>query len=226
MELSLESTAQPLKSPARITLASTSHLLLEALRHSISSASDLEVAVELCGARPDAHLLERHPCDVLIAGTSVFGFSEPERIHELTSRHPETRIVVFSAEPTPLDRVLRVIRAGARGFLLNEAGSEEVLGALREVIEGRLYVPASLERVFAEQHLLGRTRSPEERLTNREIQVLTRLAEGWTNKEAANDLCISVKTVDTHRASLLRKLELRNNSDLTRFAIRSCLVKP
>ena len=118
----------------------------------------------------------------------------------------------------------RLIRAGASGFLVKAASTDELLGAIRKVASGGIYVsPAMMEKMVSR---IGQPADaqPESALSDREMQVLLRLSRGATTREVASSLNLSVSTVETYRSRILEKLHLRNNSDITRFAIRRRLI--
>jgi DNA-binding NarL/FixJ family response regulator len=123
---------------------------------------------------------------------------------------------------TDEQHAMRTLRAGASGFLTKSAGVDELVHAIKEVHAGRRYLPPDIERDIAEEVASTETaRKQVEILSKREFQVMCFLARGMTNREIGEELGISVKTVDTHRGHVLKKLHLRNNSDITRFAIRN-----
>ena len=118
----------------------------------------------------------------------------------------------------------RLIRAGAAGFLVKAASTDELLEAVRKVARKGVYVsPAIMEKMVSR---MGQTPedAPESVLSDREMQVLLRLGKGATTREVSQSLSLSVSTVETYRSRILEKLNLRNNSDLTRFAIRRGLI--
>jgi DNA-binding NarL/FixJ family response regulator len=118
----------------------------------------------------------------------------------------------------------RLIRAGASGFLVKAASTDELKAAVRKVASGGVYVsPAIMEKMVAR---MGNPEAdvPEKALSDREMQVLLRLARGMATKEVAKSLSLSKSTVETYRGRVLEKLNLRNNSDITRFAIRRKLI--
>ncbi len=119
---------------------------------------------------------------------------------------------------------IRLIRAGAAGFVVKGASPEELVKAIRKVAGNGTYVsPMVLEKMVGR---MGQpeTSAPESVLSDREIQVLVRLARGATTREVSDELHLSISTVETYRSRILEKLTLRNNSDLTRFAIRRGLI--
>lgn len=211
----------PLRDPpkTRIALLSESKLIAEALTAKIAQAADLV----LVGAKADLararDVARSTSVDVVILVSNRAIEDKVDCVRSLTGNGSCGKVLVLCSEPASWHVALRLVRAGARGFLSAEVGSDEVVQAVRAITAGRLSLPPALERKLAERQLLGYDKLPEELLTDRELQVLRKLAQGHTNKEIAGLLCISPKTVDAHRANVLSKLGLRNNSDLTRFAL-------
>ena len=115
---------------------------------------------------------------------------------------------------------VRAMRAGAAGYVKKSANIDELLDAIDRINRGEQVVPAEIEAALARK----RSEHPAQILSQREFQVMSYLAAGKTNREIAELLTISVKTVDTHRGHVLKKLRLRNNSDITRFAIQNGLM--
>lgn len=114
------------------------------------------------------------------------------------------------------DLAARYVRAGAQGVFLGSTTPEELTSGLRSIARGEMVAPPQVVSLLSSDTLQAGSLE----LSSREFQVLERLAQGWTNREIAEQLNISIKTVDTHRGHVLKKLRLRNNSDLTRFAVK------
>ena len=125
-------------------------------------------------------------------------------------------VIVQTAQGS-IETVVRAMRAGAAGYVKKSGNLDELIGAIEKVHRGEQVVPAEVEAALARK----RSEHPAQILSQREFQVMSYLAAGKTNREIAAILEISVKTVDTHRGHVLKKLRLRNNSDITRFAIQS-----
>lgn len=164
-----------------------------------------------------------HVLFVVHTGTTI---DELEVIQRVGSLARETKLLVLS--PAVSQYVsLRILRAGAHGILSSSATSAETLRAIRTVHKGEVYLTPQLQRAAAERYLgVDDQTAPEERLSDREYQVMRLLALGHTNREIAASLGVGVKTIDTHRANLLRKLDIRNNADVARFAIRAGIIDP
>jgi len=134
-----------------------------------------------------------------------------------------TRILILTMYANE-EYAIRLIRAGAAGFIVKGASTDELLGAIRKVFNKGTYVSPSILEKMAMRVGQPQGDTPESVLSNREMQVLLRLAWGATSREVSEELSLSLSTVETYRSRILEKLGLRNNSDLTRFAIRRQLI--
>jgi two-component system invasion response regulator UvrY len=173
-----------------------------------------EEAVEQC--------MQLEP-DVIILDYSLPDMDGLETTLNIMSLGTKTRVLILTMYANE-EYAIRLIRAGATGFIVKGAPPEELLAAVRKVAGKGTYVsPAVLDK------LIGRMgdsqlETPEATLSDREIQVLVKLAKGATTREVSEELHLSISTVETYRSRILEKLNLRNNSDLTRFAIRRRLI--
>lgn len=167
-------------------------------------------------ADADAHVM------VVLAGQQT-----ESSLHELkrTLRHHPGAHPLMMALKRNDDEAARLIRCGARGYIALSEPAAEWITAIARVAQGALFVPRSLQESFATRYLSPTDDAPESQLTTRELSVLRLLAEGMRNDEIATSLFISVKTVDTHRMNLMRKLQLRSNVDIVRFALRRHLIE-
>lgn len=172
---------------------------------------DVAVVTPLKGAAP--LLLAAAPELILIeTGTVTPAF---DLVAELVRDLAACRVMVVVLDEDP-DIAARYLRSGARGVFLGSTTQEEVVAGIRAVQRGEMAAPPSVIALLRPD-----TSQPGSlELSSREFQVLELLAQGWTNREIADHLHISIKTIDTHRGHVLKKLRLRNNSDLTRFAVK------
>jgi len=154
--------------------------------------------------------------DVLVLDLTMPEKDGFDTTRELRALHPKARILVVTLHDD-VEHAIRVIRAGALGFISKDVPVATLVEAIETVAAGDPYHPDALKD---ELEHLGTAREGAGVLSDREFQVMCMLAKGLTNREIASKLCISVKTVDTHRLRILRKLELRNNAELARFAVR------
>ena len=200
------------------------HTLVRAgLCRILGDEGDIEVVGETGSGQHAVKLCEELKPDVVILDyglPDMDGLDVTSQIIPLTTGARILILTMYANE----DFAIRLVRAGAAGFVVKGASPDELLTAVRKVAQGRTYVsPAILEKMVGR---MGQreTETPEAALSDREIQVLVRLAKGATTREVSDELSLSVSTVETYRSRLLEKLNLRNNSDLTRFAIRRGLI--
>jgi two-component system invasion response regulator UvrY len=148
-----------------------------------------------------------------------------EVISQLRSFYPELPIIILTMHEEE-QFVVRAIEAGAMGYITKRSAPEQLVKAIRKVYAGFRYLTEEAAELLVLRVARGaKGRSPLDALSMRELQVLKRLALGHTNREIAESYCISIKTVDTYRARLLKKLNLRNNAELSRFAIQNKLIE-
>jgi DNA-binding NarL/FixJ family response regulator len=209
----------------RVVLADDHALVREGLRRMLGGSGAIEVAGEAADGTEAVALARELSPDVLLLDISMPRKDGIEATTELTALGLPTRILILSMHSDE-QYALRTLRAGAHGFIWKGARFEELVRAIGEVAAGRRYLPADIEQAFADKYLSpDADKSPVELLSRREFQVMCYLANGMTNREIAALLEISIKTIDTHRGHVLKKLKLRNNSDITRFAIQHGYVQ-
>jgi DNA-binding NarL/FixJ family response regulator len=198
----------------RLAIAEDHTIVRWALREALGKADDIEVVGEAGTAAETLSMLATVKPDVLILDLSLPDKSGFDVLSELRTIETAPLVVVLTwhAEPT---YAARAIALGAHGYVHKAVEPEALLYALRAVARGEQVIPPGVEELVAhgENH-------PASSLTAREQQVMEMLSRGLTNREIAEQLQISIKTVDTHRGHVLKKLGLRNNSELTRFAVK------
>ncbi len=209
----------------RISIADDHRIVREGLRRILDAASDIEVMDEasngreiiekVCASRPDVVVLD-------VSMPEMDGLDATKQIHTL---FPDLPILILTVHPAR-QYALRILRAGARGYLDKQAAPEELIRAVRRVAAGERYLSPEVSEELAMQLLGDRPDfSRVQSLSDRELQVLCLIAKGRKSTEIAQELSLSIKTVNTYRARILVKLELRNSADLTRFAIENNLIK-
>jgi DNA-binding NarL/FixJ family response regulator len=208
----------------RVLIADDHPVVRRGLRQMLDAESDLDVVVE---ARDGHEVIEqsaRVPWDVAVLDYNMPGKGGIELVKELRRRYPERPVLVLSMYPE--DRyALRLLKAGAAGYLNKESAADELVGALRKVAGGGRYVSAALGERLA-QSMAGDGDVPlYEKLSDREYQIMWLLASGKTVGEVARQLFLSPNTVSTYRTRIFAKLGVKNNSELMRYAIRHQLVE-
>jgi len=206
----------------RVLVVDDHPLMREGVAQWIERAPDLEVCGEADSAAHALSLAERLKPDLVLTDISLPGRDGLELIKELHAQRPELPVLVLSMHEESL-YASRALRAGARGYLMKRAGGDRVLEAIREVFQGRIAVSPDMATHLLEEYAGRRSRShrvPLPNLTDREFEVLQLIGEVKTNREMAEQLHLSQKTVETHRVHLMRKLKLKNAAELLRFALQ------
>ena len=210
----------------KVFLADDHAIFRAGLRRLVEEAGDMVVVAEAADGREAIEQIDDAMPDVVVIDISMPGLDGLEVISQLSSSHPALPVLVLTMHEEE-QYVVRTISAGAKGYITKRSVPEQLVKAIRKVHAGGRYLTEEAAELLALRMASGaRDRSLIDTLSNREIQVLRRLVLGQTTREIAEVYHISVKTVDTYRSRLLQKLNLRNNAELTRFAIQNDLVAP
>ena len=205
-----------------IVLADDHHVVRQGLRSLLEAEPDFSIVGEAGDGLEAAQLVERLQPDVLVLDLMMPGLNGLEVTRQVSQRSPQTHVVILSMHPNEA-YVLEALRAGAAAYVIKESTSAELVRAVREAVAGRRYLsPPLSERAIKAymQKAESAALDPYETLTAREREVLHLAAEGHNNAEIADRLFISRRTVETHRANLMRKLGLRSQTDLIRYALQ------
>jgi len=212
----------------KVLLVDDHQIVREGLRALLTNAPDMEVVGEASDGRDAIDMAGKLHPDVVVMDLSLKGLHGEGAIRELRKRNTDARILVLSMYGSP-DYVRPAVRAGAMGYLVKGSGISEFVDAIRAVSSGQPFyspeVRQAAEQARTEPAPPGE-RSPLDELTAREREVLQLVALGQTNREIAETLGLSAKTVDGHRTRIMAKLDLHDAASLTRFAIRHGLVSP
>ncbi|MFZ5587153.1 MAG: response regulator [Thermodesulfobacteriota bacterium] len=210
----------------RVLLADDHSIVRAGLRRLIEDAGDMEVVVEASDGRQAIALALKERPDVAVVDLSMPGLDGLEVISRLHQQMPGLPVLVLTMHEEE-QYVVRSLAAGAKGYMTKRSAPEQLVGAIRKVQAGGRYLSAEVAEALAMRVARGGGASSSlESLSNREVQVLRALAMGRTNREIAEAYNLSVKTVDTYRFRLLKKLNLRNNAELSRYAMQHGLIEP
>ena len=211
----------------RIVIAEDYTILREGLRALISSNPEYEVVGEAGDGHEAFQRVEKLKPHLVLMDLSMPRMNGMDAIREIRKRVPETKILVLTVHKTE-EYILATLKAGANGYVLKDATHDELMMAVGNVLSGKRYISPGISEKVIEGYLDGRktikSRTSWDTVTHREREILKLIAEGYRNKEIAEYLCISVKTVEKHRANLMEKLDLHNVQVLTAFAIEKGLV--
>ncbi len=207
----------------RVLIADDHPIVRRGLLQIVADQPDMTVAADTGDGREVLRLVDEQPLDVLVLDMNMPGMSGLEVLSELRRLHPRLPVLILSVHPEG-ELAMRVIKAGAAGYLNKDIAPEELTEAIRRVVGGKKYVSAALGELLATSLEMG-SEPPHASLSDREYQVLRLIASGKTVSEIAGEIAISVKTVSTYRARILEKMSMRTNAELTHYAIRNRIVE-
>lgn len=211
----------------RLVIAEDHTILRQGLKALLSSNPDLEVVGEAQDGIEAIRCVEKTKPDLLLLDLNMPRMDGISVIRDIKKRFKETKIVVLTMHKVE-EYVVEAFRWGVEGYCLKSSPLEELLMALRSVLSGKFFVSPDISGKVLEGYLAGQKdikgKSSWDTLTPREKEVLKMVGEGYKNKEIANYLCISAKTVEKHRANVMQKLDLHSASALTSYAIEKGLV--
>ena len=213
----------------RVLLADDHQLVRAGMRALIDSLPGFEVAGEAADGREVLRLVRDDGIDLVVMDLSMHGLNGLDATARIAKDHPEIRVVVLSMH-TSENYVLDALRAGARGYVIKDSAPEELERALRAVAAGQRYLSPAISHFLLDDYLRlargGDAQQAAARLTARQREILQLIAEGRSTREIAGRLSISIKTVETHRAQIMQRLDVRDVASLTRYAIRLGLITP
>jgi len=211
----------------RIVIAEDHTILREGLRALLSAKPDYEIVGEAEDGNAAIHCVEKLKPNLVLMDLSMPRMNGMDAIKEIKKRSPETKVLVLTVHKTD-EYIMATFQAGADGYVLKDSTHAELELAIQNVLSGKYFISPGISEKLIGGYLQGKKTlkitTPWETLTQRERGILKLIAEGYKNKEIADYLCISVKTVEKHRANLMQKLDLHNISDLTAFAIGKGLI--
>lgn len=225
--LALSVSGMSVKTKKQIVIAEDHTILREGLRMLLSSHAELEIAGEARDGLEAIRRVKELAPDLLLLDLSMPRMNGLEAIREIKKRCPETKILALTVHKAE-EYVLASLEAGADGYVLKDATHDELLTAIKSVLAHKRYLSPDVSETVIQGYLEGKktikSKSSWDTLTQREREVLKLVAEGYKNREVADLLCISVKTVEKHRANIMEKLDLHNVSELIAFAMERGLV--
>ncbi len=205
-----------------IVLADDHHVVRQGLRALLETEPDFRVVEEASDGLEVVRLVEKLKPDILVVDLMMGGMNGLEAARQVRKLSPHTNVVILSMHGNE-SYVIEALRAGAKAYVLKESSSEDLVRAVREASAGHHYLGSSLSERAIETYMsktATTAQDPYKALTTREREVLHLVAQGKTSIEIAEKLYISRRTVEIHRANMMRKLSLRTKTDLIRYALR------
>jgi two-component system, NarL family, response regulator NreC len=208
----------------RVVVVDDHAVVRSGLRRVLEAETDIEVVAEAGSVRDAVFEARAHKPDVIVMDVVMPGQSGIEGTPLVLHEAPDAKVLVLSMQDDPR-YVREAFAAGARGYVLKEAADTDVVGAVREVSQGRQYLHPTLGARLIESEARAREEAESDPLSDREREVLRLLALGHTNQEIAKLLYISVRTAESHRAHIMQKLRLQTRAELVRYALAHGLLE-
>lgn len=207
----------------RIVIADDHAVVRQGLKQILEESSEMKVVAEHANGADALRWIRANDCDVAlldIAMPGMSGIDVLKQLHEEKPKLPKLILSIYSED----QYAVRLIKAGAAGYLTKESAPEIVVEAVRRVVSGKRYISQEVSEMLANEFGAPGEKLPHETLSDREYQIFLLLASAKTVSEIADILGLSVKTVSTYRSRTLEKMQLRNNAELMRYAVEKHLV--
>jgi len=212
--------------PLRIVLADDHPIVRAGIRAELEKLPDVTVVGEASDGREAIELIKEHRPNVVFMDISMRGLNGLEATGRITKEFPQVRVIILSVHQSE-EYFWQALKSGASGYLLKKAATAELATALRQVVGGEIYLTREISKRLVKklplQHI-AHQKSPLEKLSERQREILQLIAEGQTTKAIALILKVSPKTVEYHRAKLMENLNIFDIPGLVRFALQSGLI--
>ena len=208
----------------KILVADDHAIVRKGLKQIVADTPDIIVAGEAADGQDVLEQVREKECDLILLDISMPGRGGIDTLKQLKIEKPGLPVLMLSMFPEE-QYAIRALKAGASGYLTKESAPEELIQAIRKVSRGGRYISESLSESLA-SHVTADFEKPiQETLSDREYQVMLMIASGKTVTEIADELSLSVKTISTNRVRALRKMGMKNNAEITHYAMKHGLVK-
>jgi DNA-binding NarL/FixJ family response regulator len=209
----------------RVLIADDHGIVRSGLRMLIERQTDMQVVAEADDGVAALESTQSQRPDVAVLDVSMPRMTGLQAAREIRSHVPDTRVLLLSMHDDER-YFLEGLEAGAAGYVLKRAADTDLIGAVRTVADGRTFLSDEAQRTLMDEWLEGGRAEPDDPLTPRELEVVKLIAEAFTNRQIAETLKLSEKTVESHRANVFAKLGMRDRVEIVRYAIRRGLVEP
>lgn len=211
----------------RVLLADDHTILRDGIRSLLEDETDMEVIGEAEDGHMAVKLVKQLDPDVVLMDIAMPLLNGLEATRQIKRDNPQTKVLILTMHENE-EYIRQLLAVGAMGYILKDAAARELLGAIRAVHRGEAVLSPAITRLVIEDYLRWGDLQPESDpsgLSPREREVLQLVAEGYTNKQIAEILSISIKTVQTHRANLMNKLDLHDRGELIKYAIQKKIIE-
>ena len=207
----------------RVLIADDHTIVRQGLKQILNLDPQIEVSFEASNGNEVLDFLRDAMVDVVVLDITMPGRNGLETLKEIRRLYPAVAVIVLSMHPKD-QYAVRVLKAGASGYITKESAPEELVSAITKAYRGEKYISPDIAELFADYIEQGAVDEPHKLLSDREFEVLRLIASGKGITQIANELNLSVKTVSTYRTRIVEKTGLSTNSDITRYSIENQLV--
>jgi DNA-binding NarL/FixJ family response regulator len=208
----------------RIVIADDHAVVRQGLKQILEESREMKVVAEHANGADALRWIRANDCDVALLDIAMPGMNGIDVLKQLHEEKPKLPILILSIYSED-QYAVRLIKAGAAGYLTKESAPEVVMEAVRRAVSGKKYISPAVSEMLANEFGAPEGKLPHETLSDREYQIFLLLASAKTVSEIADTLGLSVKTVSTYRSRTLEKMQLRNNAELMRYAVEKHLVE-
>jgi two-component system invasion response regulator UvrY len=207
-----------------VLIADDHAMVRRGLAQILEKSGGMKIVAEYANGIHALNWLCDHDCDVVLLDIAMPGMNGIDLLKQLKQKKTKLPVLIITAYPED-QYAVRLIKAGAAGYLNKECAPEEVVNAVRSVVSGKMYISPAVAKMLANEIRLPDGKLTHETLSNREYQIFLLFASAKTISEIAATLSLSVKTVSTYRTRILEKMHLRNNVELMQYAVDKHLLK-
>lgn len=213
----------------KVLLVDDHRLIRKAISTLLSNESEVETVWEASNATECFQLMEMENPDIVLMDISLEDTDGISITKELLQKYPQLKVIILSMHMEE-NYIKQSIKAGAKGYILKNSPHEDLVKAVYEVAKGGQYFAQEVSKIMAQNYLMAEKTTDsrynkDEILTKRELEIVKLVAEGLNNQKIADLLCISHRTVDTHRTNIMQKVKVKNVAELVRYAIKNRLVE-
>lgn len=208
----------------RILIADDHNVVRQGLTQILETSGEMKIVANCTNGIDALNWLLKNDCDVALLDISMPGMSGIDLLKQLRKEKPKLPVLILSAYPED-QYAVRLIKTGAAGYLNKECAPEEVVAAVRDVLDGKRHISPAVAEMLANELSIPDGKLPHETLSNREYQIFMLLASAKTVAEIADILKLSAKTISTYRGRILEKTHLKNNAELMRYAVDKQLMQ-
>src|SRR3972149_5861093 len=206
--------------PIRLLIVDDHKLVRAGIISLLKEIQDVKVVAEADNGRDALKLMETHSPDLVLMDVAMRGLNGLETLARIARKYPRARVIILSMHSNE-EYVIQALEAGACGYLLKDASPQELEIAVKAAMEGETYLSPKISKQVIDRYLKRAHGTATILLTPRQREIVQLIAEGCTTKEIASKLDLAVKTVETHRADIMKRLDINETAGLVRYAIRT-----